>query len=304
MTLNQMIYFQKIAKLGNMGRAAQALNISQPSLSVAISNLEKELNLSLFLRDGHKLVLSAEGRQFLIHVETILDEVQEMQLHMQSLSANRDIIIRIGCISPVLLEALPRIVRAFLSEPGNSHMKVDFRTDNTSALIAKLRNGYCDFLICSVSNEEDLIQTELSAEPYVLVSPPGWEIPQTWEELFSRDVIGFQEQTRACSEIREMLGKYGIVPTYAHNAPDEASIAALVSCSFGYGITPQVPLLKHYNLQISPLPVPNSDLTRSIYLTQLANRPPVGAAKRFIKYLLSKTLNNCASNHTDTIILP
>ena len=87
-----------------------------------------------------------------------------------------------------------------------------------------------------------------------------------------------------------MLGKYGIVPTYAHNAPDEASIAALVSCSFGYGITPRVPLLKHYDLQISPLPALNSDLTRSIYLTQLVNRPPVGAAKRFIKYLLAQGL--------------
>ena len=43
MTLNQMIYFQKIAELGNMGQAARALSISQPSLSVSISNLEKEL---------------------------------------------------------------------------------------------------------------------------------------------------------------------------------------------------------------------------------------------------------------------
>lgn len=290
MTLNQMIYFQKIAQLGNMGRAARVLNISQPSLSVAISNLEKELNLSLFLRDGHKLALSAEGRQFLSHVETILAGVQETQLHMQSLSANRDVMIRIGCISPVLLEALPRTVRAFLSRPGNSHMKVDFRTDNTSVLIGKLRDGYCDFLICSVSKEEDLIQTELSAEPYVLLSPLDWEVPQTWDDLFSKEVIGFQEQTRACSEIREMLGAFGIVPAYTHNAPDEASIAALVSYGFGYGIVPKVPLLKHYKLQISPLPSPNGGLTRRIYLTQLINRPPVGAAKRFIKYLLTQGL--------------
>lgn len=290
MTLNQMIYFQKIALLGNMGKAARVLNISQPSLSVAISNLEKELNLSLFLRDGHKLTLSAEGRQFLTHVDTILAGVQETQLHMQSLSANRDIMIRIGCISPVMLEALPRTVRAFLSKPGNSHMKVDFRTDNTTNLIGKLRDGYCDFLICSVSKEEDLIQTELSAEPYVLLSPPGWEEPQSWDALFSQDVVGFQEQTRACSEIREMLEEYGIVPIYTHNAPDEASIAALVSYGFGYGIVPKVPLLKHYDLQISPLPTPDGGLTRRIYLTQLINRPPAGAAKRFLKYLLAQRL--------------
>lgn len=291
MTLNQIIYFQKIAELGNMGKAARVLNISQPSLSVAISNLEKELNLSLFLRNGHKLKLSTEGRQFLAHVEIILDNVQEARLHMQSLSANRDIMIRIGCISPVLLEALPQKVRAFLSTPDNSHMKVDFRTDNTSALITKLRDGYCDFLICSSSKEDDLIQTELSAEPYVLLSPPGWEIPKTWMELFAADVIGFQEQTRASSEIREMLSEYGITASYTHNAPDEASIAALVSNGFGYGMVPSVPLLKNYDLQISPLPTPNGNLTRKIYLTQLVNRPPVGAARRLMKYLLSQGLS-------------
>lgn len=290
MTLNQMIYFQKVASLGNMGRAAQVLRISQPSLSVAISNLEKELNLSLFLREGHKMTLSTEGRQFLLHVEIVLDKVQNMKLHMQSLSTDRDTMIRIGCISPALQEALPRIVRAFLSQSGNHHMKVDFRTDNTSALIEKLRDGYCDFLICSASREEDLLQTELSVEPYVLLSPPGWTIPQTWEELFSQDVIGFQDQTRAFSEIRDMLAENGIVPTYAHNAPDEAGIASLVSWGFGYGISPRVPSLRHYDLQLSSLPIPNGGLTRRIYLTQLINRPPVGAAKRFTQYLLAQGL--------------
>lgn len=290
MTLNQMAYFKKIAELGNMGKAARVLNISQPSLSVAISNLEKELNLSLFLRDGHKLILSGEGRQFLAHVDSILSNVQEAQLHMQSLSSNRDVMIRIGCISPVLLETLPRLVRTFLSKPGSRHMKVDFRTDTTANLINKLRDGYCDFLICSASKAEDVVQTELFAEPYVLLTPPGQSVPQTWDELFTGDVIGFQEQTRAFSEIQEMLTEYGITPFYTHNAPDEASIAALVANGFGYGIVPQVPLLKNYELQISPLPNPNGNLTRRIYLTQLVNRPPVGAAKRFIKYLLSQRM--------------
>lgn len=291
MTLNQMLYFQEIARQGNMGKAARTLNISQPSLSVAISNLEKELNLSLFLRNGHKLELSAEGEQFLSHVTVILADVQETQLHMASLSANRDIMIRIGCISPVLLEALPRAVRAFLSKQENSHMKVDFRTDNTASLITKLREGYCDFLICSASDEEDLIQRELFVEPYVLLSPPGWDIPRSWEELFSREVIGFQEQAMAHSEIRSMLEAYGITPVYTHNAPDEASIAALVSNGFGCGIVPQVSLLQHYPVQISPLPAPNEGMVRKIYVTQLIRRPPVGAAKRLLQYLLTEAFH-------------
>ena len=46
-------------------------------------------------------------------------------------------------------------------------------------------------------------------------------------------------------------------------------------------------LLKNYNVQIAPLPLPNKGMVRRIYVTQLASRPPVGAAQRFLKYLMA-----------------
>lgn len=286
MTLNQLLYFQKIASLENMGKAARALHISQPSLSVSIANLEKELNLKLFHRNGHHLELSSAGVQLLAHAENILADLNEAQLHMQSLSANRDIMIRIGCIAPVLSDDFLSLVRSFLSKPENRKLKVDFKTDNTNPLVSQLRDGYCDFLICSAVKDEDVIQTELHAEPFVLLCPPDADLPESWEDLFSRDVIGFQQQAIAYYEIRDMLSPYGIEPVYLHVAPDEASIATLVAHGFGYGIVPRVPLLKHYNVQIVPLPSPNEGMVRRIYFTQLVNRPPVGAAKRFSNYLI------------------
>jgi len=285
MTLNQLQYFLKIAETGNMGRAAQILHIAQPSLSVSLSNLEKELNITLFNRIGHKLQLSSDGEQFLVHVKRILHDVREAEIHMQSLSAVRNTNIRIGCIAPVLYDYLPGKVHSFLSEPGNQKLKVDFTTDNTSTLIANLRDGYYDYVICSASDERDLIQQELISEPYVLLCPPDSKVPETWEELLSLDLIGFHLRAAAHHEIHSMLTRNGIQPTYIHRAPDEESIAALVSHSFGYGICPQVGILKNYNLQIAALPQPNDDMVRRIYLTQLISRPPIGAAKHFLDFI-------------------
>lgn len=287
MTLNQLMYFQKIVEIGNMGRAAQVLHISQPSLSISISNLEKELNVSLFNRIGHKLLLSSDGQQFMVHVKKILEDVREAEIHMQSLSADRNTHIRIGCIAPVLYDYLPRKVRDFLSLPKNDKLKVDFTTDNTSVLVSNLRDGYFDYLICSECGDPDLIQTELIAEPYVLLCPPGSEIPSSWEELLDKDLIGFHIRAAAHHEIHTMLIQNGIQPKYVHRAPDEESIAALVAHGFGYGITPQVDVLKNYDLQIASLPKPNEGMVRKIYLTQLISRPPIGAAKRFLDYILS-----------------
>lgn len=285
MTLNQILYFQKIAVIGNMGKAALALHISQPSLSVAIAKLEEELNLKLFHRNGHNLEITDEGRQLLAHANVIMADLRAAKMHMQALSADRNTKIRIGCISPVLWDFLPRVIRAFLQEPKNRHMKLDFQVDHTSKLLDLLRRGFCDFLISSECHEEGVHQYELYAEPFVLLSPPEAEIPSSWEDLFARGVIGFQEHAAAYTEIYNMLNPYGIEPEYRHIAPDENSIASLVSHGFGYAIVPQVPFLKNYQLQISSLPEPNKDMVRRIYITQLIQHPPVGAARRFLRYL-------------------
>lgn len=285
MTLNQILYFQKIAVIGNMGKAALALHISQPSLSVAISKLEEELNVKLFHRNGHNLEITDEGQQFLAHANVILADIRSTKMHMQAISADRNIKIRIGCISPILWDLLPRVVRSFLQEPENQKMKLDFQSDMTSILINKLRDGYCDFLICSEYRDEGIYQEELMAEPFVLLCHPDAEVPETWSELFEKGVIGFQEQTVAFDEINTMLRPYGIEPEYTHIAPDEHSIASLVAHGFGYGIVPQVPFLSKYDVKIAPLPEPNKDMVRRIYITRLTSHPPVGAARVFLKYL-------------------
>ncbi len=285
MTLAQLSYFEKLAETANMGHAAAALHISQPSLSIAISKLETELNLLLFNRVGHKLLLTSDGQQLLVHARKILREVQETQLHMQSLSAERETQIRIGCIAPVLYDYLPGIMREFMSIPKNNGLKIDFTIDNTNFLIPMLKNGYFDFLICSQSEDPDLYQTLFISEPLLLLCPPGAPVPQTWDEILVQDLIGFQQRASAHHEIHTMLIRQGIQPAYRYRAPDEEGIAALVSHGFGYGFVPNVAMLKNYDLQAVPLPEPNDTFVRNIYVTRLINRPPVGASKRFVEYL-------------------
>lgn len=64
MTLNQLTYFRKIARLEHFSRAAEELNISQPSLSRSMDTLERELGLPLFEKQGRNVVLTKYGRIF------------------------------------------------------------------------------------------------------------------------------------------------------------------------------------------------------------------------------------------------
>ena len=75
MTLNQLLYFQTISKYQHFRKAAEKLNLSQPSLSRSIASLEDELGIVLFERQGRNIRLTKYGRIFLEHTDRILQEV-------------------------------------------------------------------------------------------------------------------------------------------------------------------------------------------------------------------------------------
>lgn len=64
MNLNQLRYFVTLAHLEHYTKAAEELRISQPSLSHAISTLEKEIGTSLFRKQGRNVVLTKYGSFF------------------------------------------------------------------------------------------------------------------------------------------------------------------------------------------------------------------------------------------------
>lgn len=86
MTLQQLQYFRTLAKVQHYTKAAEILFVSQPSLSYAISELEKELSLALFERHGKKIQLSAQGKIFLTYVESALDQLEKGVVTIKSLN--------------------------------------------------------------------------------------------------------------------------------------------------------------------------------------------------------------------------
>ncbi len=64
MTLQQLHYAITIAEAGSLNKAAEALYISQPSLTSAMQELEKELGISIFVRSGRGVSLTQDGSEF------------------------------------------------------------------------------------------------------------------------------------------------------------------------------------------------------------------------------------------------
>ena len=92
MTLQQLRYVVAVAEKGTISEAAKELFISQPSLTNAIKDLEKEMQITIFNRTNKGVVISSEGDVFLGYARQVLEQadlLEEKYLHTKEMFCNQ-----------------------------------------------------------------------------------------------------------------------------------------------------------------------------------------------------------------------
>lgn len=100
MTLNQLRYFCTASRCHSITKAAEELYVTQPTVSVAIRDLEIEFGISLFYRKGNQLILTQEGEALYEKATYILQYCTELQADYSSMARVKPP-LRIG-IPPML----------------------------------------------------------------------------------------------------------------------------------------------------------------------------------------------------------
>ena len=106
MNLFYLRYFVKLAHIGHYTKAAEQLCITQPSLSHAISQLEKELGLPLFEKYGRKTTLTRYGEEFLLCAEQTLRTLDNGLASLER-AANGEGEIRLGILRTLGIQFIP-----------------------------------------------------------------------------------------------------------------------------------------------------------------------------------------------------
>ena len=141
MTLDQLRYFQSVCKYDGVSRAAEILNISQPSVSNAIANLEREFGVTLFTRQRKRLLLTEEGRVMYEMAEKLLHQADETSRTMQELGSENKV-LRLGV--PPMVGSL--VLPILFKEHFNMHPQLQVRIveDDNSGLKRLLANNQVD----------------------------------------------------------------------------------------------------------------------------------------------------------------
>lgn len=291
MNLNQLYYFKTIAELEHFRLAAEKLNVAQPSLSTSMTNLEAELSVTLFEKDGRNVRLTTAGKIFLEYVNRSLNELETGIEKMKELNKEN---IKLAYVFPLSSEYIPKMIKEFLEKNQKADVTFTLKQELTPEIITGLKNSKYDFGFCSkIDSEKDIIFEPIIEQEIVLLTPKNHILAQKKEielkEIEGHDYIIYFKESGLGHFIRKIFTEEKINPQIKFEAENEQGIIGLVSQNFGISIVGKTPLVENSNL--AQIKIKNLKHKRYIYLAYLKNRQLKKYTKEFFKYIKSATSN-------------
>ncbi|MFC5521116.1 LysR substrate-binding domain-containing protein [Polaromonas jejuensis] len=235
-SLRQLEYFTAAARHGGAARAAEAMNVSQPSISKAIAELESLWGERLFVRlHARGLELTAAGQARLRQARTLLQQAD-------SLAAPRTVALqgrlRIGCLSTLGPRYLPEVLARLQSEhPG---IEVQLEEGDTETLTRQLERGALDVALLYDLGLARGVRLEpvTDLRPYALL-PWGHTLAARSSLRLAdlaREPLILINLPHSRTYFLSLFRAAGVTPHIAHESPSVEMVRAMVANGLGVSI--------------------------------------------------------------------
>lgn len=289
MNLYHLRYFATLAHLEHYTKAAEILAITQPSLSHAITSLEKELGVKLFEKEGRNVVLTKCGQAFLTDVEQALD-VLDSSINKLQMTGSGEGRIDIAMLRTLSTQTVPNFVRGFLEDKTDK--KIDFYFHSSTGLSADILQGLkdrrYDVAFCSMMDNEPLIEfIPIARQELVLIVPLDHPLADRnsidLKETLEYPQIVFSKRSGLRYVIDKLFDKCGGRPPIAYSMEEDQGVAGLASAGFGIAVVPYMDILNSMPVKILQIKKPTWE--RKFYMCTLKNvyqAPVVQAFKNYV----------------------
>lgn len=157
MELQQLKYFQTVARLGHMTRAAEELYVSQPSLSRSIARLEQELGAPLFDRQGRRIRLNQYGQVLLRRVEFAFEDLERARREIADLMGPEQGMVTLSVLRSCGMHLLPSLLSAFRRiYPHIRFQLFQEAQDANFSILRQIEEGEIDLCLCPPPHEEPI----------------------------------------------------------------------------------------------------------------------------------------------------
>jgi LysR family hydrogen peroxide-inducible transcriptional activator len=264
MNLQDLRYLVAVAEYRHFGRAAQACNVSQPTLSNQIRKVEDELGVRLLERTNKRVHLTPVGAQILLHAERVLAETKAMEAVAQ---AARDPLVgplRLGVIPTLAPYLMPLILAPLKAK--YPRLTIELWEDQTRPLIDALRNHRLDAaLLATPAESPEITELEVFAEPLLAAIPEGHALVKRdplQETALADELLVLAEGHCLANQALAACGTKHGVRSGLQGSMQAATLETLVNLvAAGYGVT-LIPALAREVLE-----------RRGIVVRPLAGRP-------------------------------
>ena len=191
MNYNYLRYFSVLAQLEHYTLAAARLEISQPSLSSAIRNLEDELGVKLFEKVGRNIRLTEEGRYFQKKVDSAMGELVEATEALQSSRENAPVVIRLGVISGALAGTVAKKMADSVKKSDRCRFHI---TEGSSKdLMELLHQEKLDMAIVDVTSRDRSLHFRKLCERNFYVAVPVGHPLSGREQISPSDMVNYPQ---------------------------------------------------------------------------------------------------------------
>ena len=171
LTFRQLRVFTEVARQLSFARAAETLHLTPPAVTMQVKEIESQIGLALFERQGRQVALTTTGEYFLVYARRLLATLKDADDAMARLKHLETGLLTIGMVSTAQY-FVPRLLARFRDE----HPGIDVRLRvglNRESLLALLREGEVDLAVMGRPPGELATRAEpFAAHPLVVVAPP------------------------------------------------------------------------------------------------------------------------------------
>ncbi len=252
--LRQLYYFRTLARLEHYTQAAAELAISQPSLSHAISELEKELDAYLFERKGRNVHLTKYGRMFLTYVENALEELEKGEKKLHQLTNPYTGIVDLGFIYTLGTDFVPKMIESFSKKEEFQNISFSFTQGDTRKMLQGLKDETFDLAFCSyIENETEIEFTPLAQQELVVIVQKNHPLAKydhvSLQEVAPYPFIFFHKNSGLRPVIDALFEQENITPNIICEVEEDSAIAGLVSVNYGISIIPRISFLHYFDVK-------------------------------------------------------
>jgi DNA-binding transcriptional LysR family regulator len=235
----QIEAFRAVMQLGNMTKAAELLQISQPAVSRLIADLQEAVGYTLFTRRRHGTVPTEDARHLLAEVESVfigIDELSRRAHAIRDLQAGE---VRIAAISLYGNGLLPQIIAAFFRvHPG---VTIRLEISPHDQVVDWLVSRRCDIGLTTLpAHSEGLRIDRLASRPLLCVLPAGHELAKKKliqaSDLDGVSFVSFPRDSVIRYQIDTLFERAGVQRVMRIESGTHESVCNLVAAGVGVSI--------------------------------------------------------------------